>query len=46
MGKVVMDSNAVIYFLDGSLPMSAEIIIEDKIDNNEIAISDMVVFGT
>jgi predicted nucleic acid-binding protein len=41
MGKCLIDSNTVIYFLDGSLPMSAELMIESKIDNNEIAISDI-----
>jgi toxin FitB len=41
MGKSLMDSNAVIYFLLGSLPDSANQNIDDKIDNNQIAISDV-----
>jgi hypothetical protein len=36
-----MDSNAVIYFLSGSLPASANHEIDSKIDKNEIAISDI-----
>jgi hypothetical protein len=41
MGKFLMDSNAVIYFLSGNLPNVAEVIIENKISVNEIAISDI-----
>ncbi len=41
MGKSLMDSNAVIYFLLGSLPTSANQTIDDKIDKNHIAISDV-----
>ena len=36
-----MDSNAVIYFLAGGLPNSANIAIENKINANQIAISDV-----
>lgn len=41
MGKSLMDSNTVIYFLSGSLPNSANITIENKIQSNHIAISDV-----
>ena len=41
MGKSLMDSNTVIYFLSGSLPNSANIIIENKVQSNHIAISDI-----